>query len=232
MILSIETSTNICSVALHNNGILLANQDLFAEQSHSGMLTVMIDNILEQTQTQKDKLTAIAISDGPGSYTGLRIGASTAKGLCFALDIPLQTVSTLQAMALQIAEMFVSDMVTMEEKTNQILFCPMLDARRMEVYTALYDKDLEIVSPIEALIVDENSFNDFIENHIIICFGNGAAKCKDVFKHKNFKFIDNILPSARSIGTLAYKNPKIVDLIYYEPLYLKEYIAKISTKKL
>jgi tRNA threonylcarbamoyladenosine biosynthesis protein TsaB len=229
MILSIETSTTICSVALHDNGNLLANQDLFAEQSHSGMLTVMIDNILAQTKTTKQQLTAIAISDGPGSYTGLRIGASTAKGLCFALGIPLIAISTLQAIALQIANKLGGFLTN--ELGNKVLLCPMLDARRMEVYTALYNINLEIISPIEALVVDENSLSNLIETHTIICFGNGADKCKTVLKHSNFKFIDNISPSACTIGELAAKNTKTVDLIYYEPLYLKEYLAKIAAKK-
>ncbi len=241
MILSIETSTNICSVALHNNGILLASQDLFGEQTHAGMITVLIDNILQQTQTSKSQLTAIAISDGPGSYTGLRIGSSTAKGLCFALDIPLLAVSTLEAMALQVADAFV-DMHANDENLGQnipqnILLAPMIDARRMEVYTALYQGkptyplDLELVSPIEPLVIDENSFSNFIATNTILYFGNGAAKCQTTLKKPNFRFIDTIVTSARSIGKLAHRNPKKVDIAYYESLYLKEYMAKVAAKK-
>lgn len=245
MILSIETSTNICSVALHNNGILLASQDLFGEQTHAGMITVLIDNILQQTQTSKSQLTAIAVSDGPGSYTGLRIGSSTAKGLCFALDIPLLAVSTLEAMALQVADAFVGhakDENKNDENLGQnisqnILLAPMIDARRMEVYTALYQYkptyplDLELVSPIEPLVIDENSFNNFIATNTILYFGNGAAKCQKTLQNPNFRFIDTIVTSARSIGKLAHQNPKKVDIAYYESLYLKEYMAKVAAKK-
>ncbi len=242
MILSIETSTNICSVALHNNGILLASQDLFGEQTHAGMITVLIDNILQQTQTSKSQLTAIAISDGPGSYTGLRIGSSTAKGLCFALDIPLLAVSTLEAMALQVADVFVGinakgENIKGENILQNILLAPMIDARRMEVYTALYQYkptyplDLELVSPIEPLVIDENSFSNFIATNTILYFGNGAAKCQTTLQNPNFRFIDTIVTSARSIGKLAHQNPKKVDIAYYESLYLKEYIAKVAAKK-
>lgn len=246
MILSIETSTNICSVALHNNGILLASQDLFGEQTHAGMITVLIDNILQQTQTSKSQLTAIAVSDGPGSYTGLRIGSSTAKGLCFALDIPLLAVSTLEAMALQVADAFVGMHAKDENKNDEnlgqnipqnILLAPMIDARRMEVYTALYQckptypLDLELVSPIEPLVIDAHSFSNFIATNTILYFGNGAAKCQTTLQNPNFRFIDTILTSARSIGKLAHRNPKKVDIAYYESLYLKEYMAKVAAKK-
>jgi tRNA threonylcarbamoyladenosine biosynthesis protein TsaB len=227
VILSIETSTNVCSVALHNNGNLVASQEIFGEQTHAGMLTVMIDNLLQQTQTQKNQLLGVAVSHGAGSYTGLRIGSSTAKGLCFGLDIPLFAVATLEAMALQVAEI-AENMLD----TSNILLCPMIDARRMEVYTALYTIDLQEISKIEALVITPQSFENWIEKYKIVYFGNGAAKCKNTLQHPNFVYIDNIATSARTIGKLAHLKPQKVDTIYYESLYLKEYEAKISTKKL
>jgi tRNA threonylcarbamoyladenosine biosynthesis protein TsaB len=224
MILSLDTATSVCSVALHQDKKLLACQDLFVEQSHSVMLTVMIDHILHQTNVPKEKLTAIAISDGPGSYTGLRVGSSVAKGLCYALDIPLFSVSTLQALASQMVATFTSLQTTINKK---ILLCPMLDARRMEVYTALYQLDLQEVSPVEAKVVNENSFADYVSENLIVCFGNGAMKCKTLLQHPNFIFIPAIELSAVTVGDLMAKNyARKVDVAYYEPLYLKEYGAK------
>ena len=224
MILSLDTATSVCSVALYQDKKLLACQDLFVEQSHSVMLTVMIDNILHQANVPKEKLAAIAISDGPGSYTGLRVGSSVAKGLCYALDIPLFSVSTLQALASQMVDTF-TVLQTMINK--KILLCPMLDARRMEVYTALYQLDLQEVSSVEAKVINENSFADYVSENLIVCFGNGAMKCKPLLQHPNFIFIPAIELSAVNVGDLMAKNyARKVDVAYYEPLYLKEYGAK------
>ena len=228
MILSIETTTAACSVALHHNGNLLASQDVFGDQTHASMLTVQIDSLLQQTRSTPSQLTAIALSDGPGSYTGLRIGSSTAKGLCLALDIPLVAVSTLEAMALQVATL-VKNLPT---SSKQVLLCPMIDARRLEVYTALYTLDLEVVSPIAPLIITENAFEQYTENATIYYFGDGAAKCKTILPQPNFSYMEGIFPSARTLGTLAYLRPNVVDIAYYESLYLKEYQGKIASKKL
>lgn len=215
MILSIETSTTACSVALHKDEKLLVCLDLLLDQSHSGMLTLLIDYALKAVSATYKDLTAIALSQGPGSYTGLRIGSATAKGLCMALDLPLLAVSTLQAMAKNVAD-FMPD--------NTILLCPMLDARRMEVYTALYDKNLQVVQNINALVVDNQCFVEEVSKQKIVYFGNGAAKCKPFLEHENFIFIPNIIPSARYIGGLATME-QVVDVAYFEPLYLKEYQA-------
>jgi tRNA threonylcarbamoyladenosine biosynthesis protein TsaB len=224
MILSLDTATSVCSVALQTAEKTLAHYNLFVEQSHATMLTCMIESVLQQAKVSKTALTALAISDGPGSYTGLRVGSSVAKGLCYALDLPLIAVSSLQAMAAQMVSIGLGF-----EQTNakKVLLCPMIDARRMEVYTALYQTDLEIVSPVVAKIIDEQSFNNFVENNIVICFGNGAMKCRHVLRHQNFIFIDNILTSAQTIGQLAFTNhAQKVDIAYYESLYLKEYGSK------
>jgi tRNA threonylcarbamoyladenosine biosynthesis protein TsaB len=223
MILSIETSTTACSVAIHQQGKLLVCTDLLIDQSHSGMLTTLIDQSLTYIGATYQDLTAVAIAEGPGSYTGLRIGVSTAKGLCFALNLPLIAVSTLQALAKQVMPIF---------GQAAYLFCPMLDARRMEVYTALYDQHLQIISPVQALVVDNDSFAQQSEQQKIVYFGNGANKCQPFFEHKNFVFVPDITPSARQIGSLA-SNPqtsRVVDLAYFEPLYLKEYQAPKPTK--
>lgn len=215
-ILSIETATNVCSVALHQNAELLGHQELFVEKSHSRLLTVVIDELISHCGMSLKDLDAIAVSEGPGSYTGLRIGVSTAKGLCYSLGIPLLGVSTLEAL-LRSVQPFIS---------NSSLLCPMIDARRMEVYCLLANEKGEVIEPVHAEIIDENSFKDQLEDKKIVFFGNGSDKCQQVIASPNASYVDSVTPNAKNIGKIAadkYLNQEFVDLAYFEPFYLKDF---------
>jgi tRNA threonylcarbamoyladenosine biosynthesis protein TsaB len=211
-ILSIETSTTVCSVALHDEGKLVAFEITHVPNSAAGQLAVMIDKILKQHGA---KLVAVAVSSGPGSYTGLRIGVATAKGLCYALSIPLLSVNSLELMAKQV--------------NANSLMAPMIDARRMEVYTMLLNDKLEILQPVSASIIDSTSYSEILNYKKIFFFGNGSSKCKDVLTHPNANFIDDIFPSAEWMGGIAFdlfKKSKFENVSDFEPLYLKDFVAK------
>lgn len=225
LILSLETSTTVCSVALHNNGKLMASAEIHKEQSHASKLAVLIDQVVKLSDTPMSAVQAIAVSEGPGSYTGLRIGVSTAKGLCFALGIPLLSVGTLLLLAKQIQSKAILD---------NTWLCPMIDARRMEVYCQMFDSQMNTLQGIEAKVIDEESFKDSLANHKIIFFGDGAAKCKSVIAHPNAFFISDIVPSAKELGFLA--NEKLLrnefeNLVTFEPFYLKEFLIKKPADK-
>lgn len=226
LILSIETSTTVCSVALTRDGSTLATQKLFLEKSHSTLLTVVIQSLLDHTEVHKEDLSAVAVSEGPGSYTGLRIGVSTAKGLCYALDKPLIAVNTLKAMAQELSQYSAKDM----------LLCPMLDARRMEVYTALFDAHLHEMEPTKALILDENSFYETLAENNVLFFGNGSDKLRDlVSQNDRAHFVQNVTPSASAVGVLAARALEeglTEDVAYFEPFYLKEFRATKPKKLL
>ncbi len=218
-ILSIETATTVCSVALHENGKLMASKSLHLAQSHSGLLIVLIEQIMQQCNVSVMQLDAVGISEGPGSYTGLRIGTSTAKGICFAADVPLIAINTLEAMAKHMQAYNV----------QQYHLFPMLDARRMEVYGLLCDHELKEVEAAQPFIVDESSFDAWLSEHPTIFFGNGARKCIEVLPHQsNVYFVDNIHPDAAAIGQLAldkFERKAFEDTAYFEPFYLKDYRA-------
>jgi tRNA threonylcarbamoyladenosine biosynthesis protein TsaB len=223
LILGIETATKICSVALSENGKLLASKEEGGAYSHSEKLTVFIQEILKQAGKNLKDLDAIAVSKGPGSYTGLRIGVSAAKGLCYGLEIPLISVSTLQAMA--------------KGKTEKnVLFCPMIDARRMEVYTALFDENNKELAPISAKIIDESSFDDQLKENQIIFFGDGADKCEEVLgSNVNALFSKDGFPSAEYINQIAlekFSKQDFEDVAYFEPYYLKDFVATTPKKLL
>lgn len=223
LILSLETSTRVCSVALHQHGALLACSELFTEKSHSGLLTTLVQNVVEHAGFSLNQLDAVAVAKGPGSYTGLRIGVSTAKGLCFALDKPLLSVNTLEAMARQLADFVPTD----------ALLCPMIDARRMEVYCAVFDARLNSVEPTQAKIVDETAFAVRLAGQPVYFFGDGAPKCRDkLLFHENARFpATPIFPSARTVGLLAtraYEAGAFENVVAFEPFYLKEFVG---TKK-
>ena len=214
-ILSIETATTTCSVAIHNNNNLLACQSLHFDKSHSGYLAILIKEIVNNCGLSMSDLDAIAISGGPGSYTGLRIGTSTAKGLAYSLQIPLISVNTLEALARQIPIY------------GDILLCPMLDARRMEVYNMLLKSDYSVIQSTEAIVINESSYDDYLKENLIVFFGSGANKTREVIKNKNANFIIDIFPSASSIGDIAYQkfiNQLFEDVAYYEPFYLKDFM--------
>jgi len=230
LILGIETSTKICSVALSDGEQLLAVKEEGGDYSHSEKLTLFIEEVLEKAGKKMYDITAVAVSKGPGSYTGLRIGVSAAKGLCYALDIPLISVSTLQAMAQRVVQ------ESNKEENSNLLYCPMIDARRMEVYTALFDKENKIIETISAKIIDENSFVGYLKNNSILFFGDGAEKCKPTLtKEQNAIFSNKGLPSAQYINQIAYQklqNKEIEDVAYFEPYYLKDFITTTPKKLL
>jgi tRNA threonylcarbamoyladenosine biosynthesis protein TsaB len=220
LLLSIDTSTRGCSVALHGDAGLLANYELYTERSSSAMLTTLISSTVEHAGYTLQDLDAVAIAKGPGSYTGLRVGVSTAKGLCYALEKPLIAINTLEAMALQVKLFYPKD----------FLFCPMIDARRMEVYASVLDAGEAIVQPTKAIILQEDSFEDLLSLSKVVFFGDGAAKCKPLFdQHPNAYFIaEEIRPSARTVGKLAidaFEKGLFEDLVTFEPYYLKDFMS-------
>jgi tRNA threonylcarbamoyladenosine biosynthesis protein TsaB len=224
IILSLETSTHVCSVALHADDTLLASAVTYREQSHASKLAVLIDQVLQLADVTMAQLSAVAISSGPGSYTGLRIGTSTAKGLCYALSIPLIGVGALDALALAAGPF----------NTSRALLCPMIDARRMEVYCQLLDAEYRVVSPVEAKVIDTESFREPLEAGPILFFGNGAAKCQDTIQHKNAFFLADVHPTADTVGELAWKKfqqNETENLVTFEPFYLKEFMIKTPVKQ-
>lgn len=219
LILSIETSTTVCSVAITNGSEVMATQKLFLEKSHSTLLTVIINDLLKSCALELSNLDAIAVSKGPGSYTGLRIGVSTAKGLAYTLDKPLISVGTLRAMAHEVNQF----------NTEGCLLVPMLDARRMEVYSATFSPTLEMVDEVRPVILDEQSFGETLDNSKVLFHGDGSSKFKPLIESsQNAKFIDGVSPSAWAVGQLAferYKEEQFEDVAYFEPFYLKEFRA-------
>ncbi len=216
-LLGIETSGNLCSVALFRDGELIDDKEIQEESAHSKKITLLIERILIQNQLNKKDLNAIAISIGPGSYTGLRIGLSTAKGLCYGLDLPIIAVSTLRIM--------VEEAISLKDNYRQYL--PMMDARRMEIYGGIFDKNGSIILQEGAYILSENPFEKTLTKETL-CFGNGAEKW-DWQKDYPENFLKNILPRAKFMGKLAYNqflNNEFADLVLLEPNYLKEYQGK------
>lgn len=224
LILGIETATSICSVALVRDGKLLAIRESVGGRDHSAALTTYIAEVFTEAGFVFPQMDAIAVSMGPGSYTGLRIGVSSAKGLCYALDKPFIAVDTLKSLAWQALQ----SCMQQGKDTENVLLVPMLDARRMEIYAAIFDDKLKVIEPVCAHIVTENSFEAFAGKEIIY-FGDGASKCKTLFEFKdNYIFLDNIDLSAVAICMLAeseFQNNNFADVAYCEPFYLKDFIA-------
>ena len=221
LILNIETSTTNCSVSLSKEGeTLVLKEDYNNNYSHAERLHIYIDAVLKEAKLSINNLDAVAISKGPGSYTGLRIGVSAAKGICYAIDKPLISVATLEALALQI-------------KIKEGVIVPMLDARRMEVYSAIFDLNYKQIRETQAQILDESSFSDYLKQGKVYFIGNGVEKTKAIINHPNAVFIEGKLPSANEMSRLAYikhKKNDIEDVAYFEPYYLKDFIA-LKTKK-
>ena len=219
--LALETCTKNCSVAIfENNTLLYLKEQREDKYLHSEKLNLFIEESLSKLNISIKKINAIIISKGPGSYTGLRIGTSTAKGLCYSLDIPLISVSTLEAMS-----------ASLKKNKKVFYYCPMLDARRDEVYAAIFDRDNSKIREIRADIVDSKTYLNFL-NKKILFFGPGAIKCKSLINHKNAVFQENIFPSAKNIGILGFRKflkKDFEDVAYFEPYYLKDFIA--GTKK-
>ncbi len=234
VILNIETSTNVCSVSLSENGKLIDYKESKEDKSHSTILTVFIDEMLKQNNISALQLDAVAVSKGPGSYTGLRIGVSVAKGICYAVDKPLIGIGTLQLMAWGVVNSNKLNSLNISDVEN-LWFCPMIDARRMEVYSAFYDFNNQQKVKVSADIIDENSYKKLLENRKIIFFGNGADKCKDIIKNRNAFFIDGVFPSAKDMTALSYQSfldKKIEDTAYFEPFYLKDFVATVPKKNI
>ena len=226
-ILNIETATQVCSVALAVDGEVVALKESNTKNSHAEQITLFCEAVVKEAGIGFPDLDAVAVSKGPGSYTGLRIGVSTAKGYCFAIDKPLISIGTLEAMAAGVIEN--------EKNPKDFLYCPMIDARRMEVYAAFFDSELNEIKKTEAVIVDENSFNELLSTHKIIFTGDGAAKCSEVLSHqKNAIFINDFNPSAAFMAKLSeqkFNNQDFEDVAYFEPFYLKDFVAGISRVK-
>jgi len=225
-ILNIETTTKSCSVALSLNNDTIAIKESQSTYTHSENITLFISDVIKNAGIKLNMIDAVAISKGPGSYMGLRIGVSTAKGLCCALDKPLIAVDTLGSMSLKAAKII---------KDDKAFFCPMIDARRMEVYCALFDSFNNNILPTEAKIINENSFIKELADSPIYFFGDGAFKCKDILKEStNAFFIDNYVMSADALVPIAlkkYLNKQFEDLNFFEPFYLKDFIPGVSKVK-
>ncbi len=224
-ILQIETATQVCSAAISQDGKTIALKEEMASNIHAGSLTLFIQSVMDTAGLKFSELDAIAVSKGPGSYTGLRIGVSTAKGLCFALDKPLIAIDTLQMMA----EGFLK-----AEPTHEGLICSMIDARRMEVFTAVFDAQLDYVSPVEAKIIDEQSFESLLRAKPVTFIGDGAAKCAATLTHENAHFSMTNYNSAGNMSQLAmqaYTQGKFEDVAYFEPFYLKDFVLTTPKKK-
>lgn len=223
MILQIETATTSCSVALTKDGEVISVKQINERNTHAEVITLFIDELVAVAGVAYNQLDAIAVSSGPGSYTGLRIGVSTAKGLCFALDRPLIAIETLEAMAYGILN---RDRYIPE---SDILLCPMIDARRMEVFTVVFNSKGERIVPTKAEIIDENSFNELLKNNKILFFGDGAEKCHAVLgENPNAMFFPAFVNSAADLTKKAlekFNNKQFEDVAYFEPYYLKDFIA-------
>lgn len=223
-ILAIETATEVCSVAVGKDGVCLSSRQEPEGRSHAAKLTNLIQEVLDEQELDIQDVDAVAVSQGPGSYTGLRIGVSTAKGLCYALNKPLIAVSTLQAMV----EGFRQKDIYKEELGADTWLCPMIDARRMEVYSAVFDMACGQVRETIAEVIDENSYRDALSVHKIVFIGTGVEKCYDHLKHPNAVFATDIYPLADyllSFATEAYHQKEFQDVAYFTPFYLKDFIA-------
>lgn len=225
-IIHIETATNVCSVAVSQGDELIFYKEETEGPSHARLLGVFVEEAIKYIKGKGLKPDAVAVSSGPGSYTGLRIGVSEAKGLCYGLNIPLIAIETLEIMTHQVIKENTFD--------PSVMFCPMIDARRMEVYDTIFDSNLTKQKETTADIVDENTFDEWLANNRIVFFGNGADKCREVISSANAIFLDNIYPRAKDMIPLAlkaYSSKNFVDTAYYEPFYLKDFVATTPKNK-
>lgn len=221
-ILNIETSTNVCSVAVSEDGVCIFELQDSSGPNHAERLGSFVDEAISFTDNHAIPLDAVAVSSGPGSYTGLRIGVSMAKGICYGRDIKLIAVPTLELLSVPV-------LLHNNNIPEDALLAPMLDARRMEVYSQVFDRGLKAKNSLEAKVIDEKSFKEYLDKGPIYFFGNGASKCKDMIKHNNAHFIDNIEPLAKYMFPLAEKrflNNRFEDVAYFVPTYLKDFVAK------
>ena len=231
LILAIETGTDICSVALVRDGELMALRENDEERNHAKKIAVFVDELLKECGVAADDLDAVAVSKGPGSYTGLRIGVSFAKGLCYGQNIPLVAVGSLDSLVEVAREDFEAGIIDVENWSEATL-CPMIDARRMEVYTQLFNAEGEAQNDVEAKIIDEESFSEERNGGPFVIFGSGAKKCAEVLEGAT---LIEVVPSARGMARLAEKafaEGKTEDVAYFEPFYLKDFVVGVAKKSL
>ncbi len=223
IILHLETATTNCSVSIAKDGeIIVLKENNAASYSHSEQLHVFIKEALKEASLSFSDLDAVAISKGPGSYTGLRIGVSAAKGICFSLDIPLISIPTLQSMANQV-----------DLKPGELVI-PVLDARRMEVYSCVYDNNYQEIRETRAEVINEESFVEYLGENKVYVMGSGAEKCRGVLQHPNFIFNESVVPSAKDMVSMAfekYESKQFEDVAYFEPYYLKDFVLQQKKKK-
>ena len=227
-ILNIETSTDVCSVAISDSGQVIFNKEDHSGPNHAVKLGVYVDEALDFLDSHGLPLEAVAVSCGPGSYTGLRIGVSMAKGICYGRGVKLIAVPTLELMAVPV-------LLGEHPEEEDALIVPMLDARRMEVYAEVLDRALKVVRPIQADIVDADTYKEYLDQHHVYFFGNGAAKCMETINHPNAHLVEGIEPLAKNMAPLAEKRfveGKFEDVAYFVPFYLKDFVAKMPKKLL
>ena len=227
-ILNIETSTDVCSVAISDNGQVIFNKEDHSGPNHAVKLGVYVDEALSFIDAHGIPLEAVAVSCGPGSYTGLRIGVSMAKGICYGRDVKLISIPTLELMAVPV-------LLGEHPAEEDALIVPMLDARRMEVYAKVMDRALKEVRPIQADIVDAETYKEYLDRGTVYFFGNGAEKCMEVINHPNARLVKGIEPLAKNMAPLAEKRfveGKFEDVAYFVPFYLKDFVAKMLKKLL
>ena len=225
-ILNIETSTDVCSVANSDSGQVIFNKEDHSGPNHAVKLGVYVDEALDFLDSHGLPLEAVAVSCGPGSYTGLGIGASMAKGICYGRSVKLIAVPTLELMAVPV-------LLGEHPEEEDALIIPMLDARRMEVYAEVLDRALKVVRPIQADIVDADTYKEYLDKHPVYFFGNGAAKCMETINHPNAHLVEGIEPLAKNMAPLAEKRfveGKFEDVAYFVPFYLKDFVAKMPKK--
>ena len=225
-ILNIETSTDVCSVAISDSGQVIFNKEDHSGPNHAVKLGVYVDEALDFLDSHGLPLEAVAVSCGPGSYTGLRIGVSMAKGICYGRGVKLIAVPTLELMAVPV-------LLGEHPEQEDALIVPMLDARRMEVYAEVLDRALKVVRPIQADIVDADTYKEYLDKHPVYFFGNGAAKCMETINHPNAHLVEGIEPLAKNMAPLAEKRfveGKFEDVAYFVPFYLKDFVAKMPKK--
>lgn len=225
-ILNIETSTNVCSVAVSEDGVCIYNNEDHSGPNHNEKLGTFVDEALSFAESHAIPLDAVSISCGPGSYTGLRIGTSMAKGVCYGRDVKLIAVPTLELLCVP---------VLLREQVSEegALLCPMIDARRMEVYAQIFDRSLKEIRPVQADVVDGDTYREYLDKQSVYFFGNGAAKCMEAINHPNARLIDGIEPLAKNMFPLAERRlmqGKTEDIAYFVPFYLKDFVAKVSKK--
>lgn len=231
LILCIETGTDICSVGLARDGELVSLRESDEGRDHAKNVAVFVDELLRENDVAAEELSAVAVGMGPGSYTGLRIGVSFAKGLCYGLQIPLVAVGSLDSLVQVAREDYAAGIIDVEQWDDAVL-CPMVDARRMEVYTQMFDAKGQSLNEVKAEIIAEDSFAEWRNGRPFVIFGNGAAKCQEVLKDA---ILVNVTPSARGLSALAHQRfeaGQTEDIAYFEPFYLKDFIVIPSKKKL